>query len=874
MKNEAAYKILLPLIWKIAKSDGEPLWVHQFTTFLIFKKFLSVGSVPYCNDKKLNLLALSILLHDLKKMTDWNQMILKGETDNEKIIKSYQDFWCKKGVSLSKEEISFKKRLFKSGRTDHQIQNENDKIYILKDYLEKIQHLLDFTITDNEINIISDIIKHHFITDDNISSATLSGFGNYIKILQYCDRLASLKIIDYDLIDEIRALNIGRQLFDLTYFTFSRKLLPSAAILFNTAIKEYKKKGWDVLCLLENGIIFICKDEKEIPTKKHIINLCVEKFIEDNLSIINVEFGRKSNFTGLTKAYPQKFIKIKKDILKGLLTQDKIPERFFKLVGELYSLFEKDIKKIREEYFIIDILLSLVSGTRGIPEAGKKWKEIKNEDLPSKEDGKVDKIKSLQYIFDNSYISNIVQQNWMNEKNITNKKLNELLQDELLEILLIISENIIPTSKYKIELEEIYNSLFLAEENNDFKKIAMKYFNNYKKYKSNPTNPNVGICEICGMYITQKPGADFLGGITRFSQIKALPIDRKTCPLCAYDNTKNVQRIQGNRFPVILNLLTRVPINPVQISLLKFIASVKDGLTKLNELIIKNSLIPDLEMPYEETDEELEIIIDINNKSSLSLNIENIPANKFSKKDLIAKYEPLYHLLNLLGYKVSIGIDERTGLFGEQVLSSKEKYYKSLAIIILQRIIKRTGKKRSKVFMYSKELLDKSPSSAITLIDQLNYSKQNANLYKSFIQCLIIANKEFKKLGGEFSMKDLLEDAKFFAENVPIFYWEDYKNVTKHKISKPIADFMNEVLFNRNYQEAIAKFLSTLRKNISAEKKEQLKPFIENAKKKLKKYYELKNESITDFIRAKNALISAIFTFRRYEILSEVNFDE
>jgi len=243
-------------------------------------------------------------------------------------------------------------------------------------------------------------------------------------------------------------------------------------------------------------------------------------------------------------------------------------------------------------------------------------------------------------------------------------------------------------------------------------------------------------------------------------------------------------------------------------------------------------------------------------------------------------------LLHLLGYSVNIGKLTQTGLFGKQILSTKERYYAALAVVLLQTLINKTGKKGKKIFQFAKNLIDNSPSTALTLIDQIECPKKNENLYFYFIQCIVWSNQEFKKLGGEYTMKDLLEDAKFFAENIPKFCWnkEDYgKKLSKHLITKPISDFMSETIVGRDFDEAMAKFMTNLKDTISSKDMadtgnatdiESLKLFIEKSKGKLQKYFNLKTENITNFIRVKNALNSAIYTFKRYPKLSEVNFNE
>jgi hypothetical protein len=138
--------------------------------------------------------------------------------------------------------------------------------------------------------------------------------------------------------------------------------------------------------------------------------------------------------------------------------------------------------------------------------------------------------------------------------------------------------------------------------------------------------------------------------------------------------------------------------------------------------------------------------------------------------------------------------------------------------------------------------------------------------------------------GSEYKMKDLLKDAAFFAEGIPKFCWtqEDrekwFGSSSKHLITKPVSQTMNEILQGRDFDDSFARLLSHLRDNIAKDKTAgeattdvaELAEFVEQAQSILKKYYDLKKVNITQFIRAKNALLSAIYVFKRYPNLKEV----
>ena len=91
---------------------------------------------------------------------------------------------------------------------------------------------------------------------------------------------------------------------------------------------------------------------------------------------------------------------------------------------------------------------------------------------------------------------------------------------------------------------------------------------------------------------------------------------------------------------------------------------------------------------------------------------------------------------------------------------------------------------------------------------------------------------------------------------------------------------MNDILQGKDFDDAFARYLSHIRDNIAKEKSEakegpktdvnELAVFVKESKSILMLYAQLKKDNITEFIRAKNALMSAIYVFKRYENLPEV----
>ncbi len=135
-------------------------------------------------------------------------------------------------------------------------------------------------------------------------------------------------------------------------------------------------------------------------------------------------------------------------------------------------------------------------------------------------------------------------------------------------------------------------------------------------------------------------------------------------------------------------------------------------------------------------------------------------------------------------------------------------------------------------------------------------------------------------------MKELLQDAAFFAEGIPSFIWSGddhkawFKNLSKHLITKPVTKAMNCILQGDDFENAYAKFISFVKEDISGDKTKpdsiakvdvnDLKGFAEKSKNILKRYFDLRLQNISSFIQTKNALLSAIFLAKRYPSLKEV----
>jgi hypothetical protein len=892
MNNQQVMKILKPQFWKIGKSNGEQLWMHHYTVWYVFKKMLEVGALPQL-DEQTEVFEVACLLHDWKKHTPWNQLVLLGETDTDRIINSYINWWQSKGVIIDNKEKAKINRLFERGSTDHQIETERDLKFILKPYLNFVKNELPFELTEDKIKMLFEIMKHHFLKEEDISEAELPGFGNYIYILKLCDRLASMERIDANTINQLRNINkLGRQIFDVTYFTISRGFAPSTALVSDVLFENYKKCGWLPLLYFEDGGVLVTRRKGKIPDKKAILNNVFCSFLSKSVEILPVQYGRKAMLTGVACDHPKDFIIAHQDEIKRRFNQDDAGVVFFKFLVELLDNNGYNTKDIREKYPVLDVLFGLVTGTRGIALANEKWRKHRDESLPMKDDKSgIDKAKSVVHIFDSVKITEVIPQS-LSKGMPKDMWLRDTSSQELFDILLNLATQFDKETDRDQEIKKYLDDIISMEEEKDFRAIAQERFEQYKAYKLKPTDERTGVCEICGSTVTQKPGADFAKGqIQAFTQIKArADVPRKICPFCAYDNSIMRQGV-GNRIPIYIKINSRIPLEFRHKISEEIIKPLKDGIIRIQnieDMQERWGILFPANVPILVGESEYDVIdyVWTTERTEIISRIELVNPKEFSPKDQKAKYEPLYHLLNLLGFQVSIGAEEQKGLFGDEVLTTQERYLKSLAIVLLSSTIER---KRS--YLFAQDLLEKSPSIAISYLSQEYMDKRGQkrlslkeNLAERFVEFVYSSGIVlFPMNGGEYKMKNLLQDAAFFAEGIPKFCWsgEDWKkwhkDSSKHLISKPISQTLNEILQGRQFEEAFARFLSCIRENIAKEKSDEaksdvkeLEEFVRTAKERFKQFYDLKQKNISEFIRVKNALLSAVYVFKRYENLKEV----
>ncbi len=851
MEQKQVIAFLEPQQGFLAKSNGEQLWMHHYTVYSMFKKISDY--IPSLDDIDKKVLEISCLTHDLEKRKD-----------------SYQRMFQEGGEAI---------------REGHKPDLEGLKNYIKESNLASM-------FTDQEIKTAYEYsLTHHSISNKNLEDIEAPSAGVKTMILSWCDHLASMEEINFSTIQKIREKIEG--LADLTYLEISRFPSPTTSLFLDECIKTYRNCGWDLLLVLGNGAVFI-GNKCKLPEKGILCKEINNKFLSDSLSLQSVSVADHTRpfLSGISEVIPSQFIDIKKqEILNRLGEVDTRGVLFLRTLKDLLDL-NGELDKLKKENKKWELIAGCLGRSGATKVKDKLWPEVLGENTPEKL-GR----DSLNYLFTKLIYGEIIPQQYQKEA-LKNKKLTDLKSDELLNILSEIAKGTEKKTFKPNELSEYISQLIVVEEEKDFRQVANLIFERYKEYKKT-SDVLKGVCERCGSPITiyARAQLNFLAGKSKsFTQIKPDPTkENATCLFCTYDNLIARGEINSGKSNIYVSLESKIP-SYVNKGSQKLIDTLSSGLfnpyviTKLTEIEAFNDLmVPKravfLPLPRKFGESEVKTEIVKETERGVLFRIGWIPTNDVSPKDLRARYAPMYHILNLLGYRANIGTEEQIGLFGENLITTHENYYHSLAVIVLTTVLPDRKKRK---YVFAKTLLESSPSVAIKLISETDEGRPrlSGELAKSFFEFLKREKKPFfQDDKGEYNMKTLLNDALFFAEGIPKFCWtkEDYKSwgqrSSKHVITKPVSRALDEILQGNDFEMAFAKFLSFIRENISAdmEKSEkattdikELKAFVEQSKEILKRYSDLRNQDISKFIRVKNALLSSIFVYKRYPNLGGI----
>lgn len=683
-----------------AKSTGELLYAHHFTVWSIFKKLSKY--VPSLDEKEKYLLEISCLLHDIGKM---------------------------------KEEIQFALRKGKKLPYPHKLTSSQD----IEFYLRKING--EVKLDKKDIEKLTDIIRtHHSISEKDLSEINTGGVEFSTRLLRTADHIASMERISYDTI--IKLKRIYENKLEFTVVEYSRFPSPTANLMVSKIVRHYKEKEWEPICFPENGIIFIGKISSSLPSKDDIV--------KDILSEIIAQIMKRQSFQMrvdreqlvlLSKELPRKFLEAHKDFLKNALSKIDRGFIFLKLWKEIASLVPMIANRLNSPIFE---LLRLTCGSSGRckTEAKRKYKEIFGE-IPPDSNRDI-----FPLVFGKIKIKDIIPPRSFLEIDINEGiPLRNLKAKELLGLLESLTQKVESHKESAVKrlLKEYLSSLLSMEEEINFEKIAKEIFEKYKIYKKTSLAEK-GCCERCGCSVAFKmhPTLNISEAYRKsqaFSQIKSKYAYRSICPFCAYDNFVLREGIKNkNRVRVFLRLQTKTSdlfVNHDEIK--RLVNVILNGIKNPRNIIkfkeketLYNLPFPEkIEIPGGKENNNLERKMLITDNGLLML-LGDIKDKDFSPKDMKAQYEPLYHIMQLLGFKVAIGTEEQEGLFGEKIETNEENYYKSLATVLLANIYE----KKQKKYIFARNLLEKSPSVTIRIIGESSENKKRTHLLEGLIKCL------------------------------------------------------------------------------------------------------------------------------------------
>jgi hypothetical protein len=686
MEINEVRKILKPQFGYLAKSDRELLYSHHFVVWSIGKKIAEF--VPSLDEKEKYLFEIACLIHDIGKMENSIQEALR------------------KGKELPEP---------------HKITSEVE----IKEYFSKSQ----MNLPEEDLKFITDIIRtHHGVSEKDLKEISTSGAQFFTLLLQTSDWLASMKYVSFDTLNKLQEIYTN---IKFTAFQYSRPISPSAFLIVELAVKKYKEFGWKVLCYPENGIVFGGSKDCKLPDKTSLVEAIYNEIIKKSLELQNPipQRADREILSFPASNFPEEFLEAHKEkIMDGLGNIDQKGFLFFRYYKDLCK-----IKGIKIENEIVEIINSAcASGGYLKTKAKKNFKDKFKEEVSSPKE-------VLMKLFDKTELNDIFQKSFFESAPFLSKNLKDLKPEELFQILKNLAKPE-KESRTKELLLGYLNSIILMEEDIDFETLANEIFEKYKLYKKT-SDAEKGVCEICGCPVSFKmqPALNLSRTPQAFSQIKAKYAYRAICPLCIYDNFVFRKNISKNKIPVYVRITTKVPdlfINKDELQ--RFVNKVRSALTNVRRIVkvmedekLKDIPFADIiEIPVGDEKKEVEIEprTEANN---LFFELEQAIEGDYSPKNMKIKYEPLYHVLKMLGFNVAIGTEEQEELFGEKVETNEENYYKSLATIIFAaRIVKKEVKK----YIYARELIEKGPSVAITTMGD---SVEDRRISEDLIKCLI-----------------------------------------------------------------------------------------------------------------------------------------
>lgn len=843
---EQVKTILQPQFEYLGKSHGEMLWLHSFSVWSILSKL--AARIPRFTERERLLLEVSALIHDVGKLRTENQAVLQG---------------------------------LKQGRVKHTASKEE-----IEEYLSRFVDNGTLQLNQEEIGQIWEFTLHHHISDEQQKDAKTAAYGIYAEVVRYADWLSSMRKLDMTLLMQIS--NGLEGICRITAFSVGRYPSPSTYHLLQEASQQYRMLGWEILVVLDNSVIFVGGPSSPSPDRQQIVKSFAAKLMAKSFEDVSIQikYMRYEILSGQAKDNPCGFLQAKRGFYEDKLGDiDTGPVLFFKTLINLYNNSNRLTASGKNTMPILGIL-NKAGGTNGITPAKKEWNKIQGA--------------SREWPSTNAFIADIFSKVVVREvlADITakaEKQLKDLTAKELFGILEEAATKWFPESLMALSrFEERVSDVVSMEEETDFAAFAQDALNKYKRYKQS-RKPTTSICEQCGFTETRQATASLnFPKYSGFTQINPRPesdAPRMVCPLCIFDALQTRKELKQGKSQIYARITSRIPeLWQINGDLRSRVDRLRQSLTNVRELqelsgteFADLPLPPHIAIPILRRYSGAITNIPLNTEFGVLLPIERVN-NDASPKDLRAKYLAFYALLNMLGFDVHLGLEEQDGLFGETVFEKREGdwtrlYYKGLVTVILANHIEKNNR-----YVFARDLLERSPSVTLSRIEAAKIKREV--LEKLIVFLMHIDSVIIESKGGVWKMKEILQDAAFFAEWVPKFFWtqKDYDSWrtggSKYVVTKPVDRALNAILQGDDFEEAYAKFLSGLKEDISGDKAKEgskatvdvrdLEAFAVKAKEVFQRYQDLRDQNVTKFIQAKNGLRSAIYIVKRYETLREV----
>jgi len=873
MDHRRALDILRPqwLRGDWAKSTGELLWAHSYTVWSVGRKLARY--VPSLSPAETELLELSCLTHDIgKRRPECQDRLRRGH-----------------------------------GAGDHKLEFEELASYFHQDLQDHI------SLSDEEVRKIWDIARtHHSVASADIRSQTFARAGILGRLLITADWIASMDHPDSETLSWLQELyggSLGPRCLSFSYFQFSRFPSPTSYLVVHVALDHYRRHGWELLVVFPHAAVFVAPPGQERPSRAALGRAVEVEVIQQSLAL---QKPSPTGYTGdfltlLSSQYPDLLLSGNRpDIVARLGSVDRAMV-FLKLARDLLNVRGRITSQAKKTCALLD-LVNGANSTSAHQKVKRRFEDVYGRPAPEKVNRDM-----LDPLFDLARVQDVVPSG-IPLPVAPSSSLRQLKGEQLFGILEALAAPPVAAPVESPLGRYIHGSL-LMEEDLDFAAVAREIFERYKTYKQT-SDAEKGACERCACPDSHKmqPGLNFATAPEAFSQIKSKYQYRAVCPLCGYDNLVVRKGVRSGSSWVYARIEAKVPDLLTNLQRLEeLIARVVSGVRRPRRLLrlqetAELSQLPfpsRLRIPVSGDDYQEPALTTIPLfERGLLIRLENTDTSR-GPKDLRGQFEPVYHILNFLGLQVALGTEEQNGLFGELIATTPEHYLRSLAVILIADVLD----KHTNRYVYASDLIARSPSVALGYAagDGRDRRGLKQDFLREFLKYLVQADVPATSKKGAVGMKHLLEHAAFLApslveeespedEDVPtledepeepigrkmkrrggILSFCKYKpreRLSKHSATKPISQALDELMLGRGVEFALNKFMQNLSVNIPSDRTDDLNAFVAGVRRILERAEQIRSADVTDFLRYKNGLLSAVYMFTRYPSLKSVLVSE